>query len=116
VWTKIERHPKVRGTASPDDPSLKEYWAERTKAGAKELKTPSLQKVAKDQGHICPVCGETLYNGEELQLDHIVPRHKGGKDSYDNYQLLHLDCHKQKTAVDLSKREPTRKWLRKWLA
>jgi RNA-directed DNA polymerase len=115
AWTEIERHPKVRGTASPDDPSLKEYWTERTKARAKELK-PSLRKVAKNQEHVCPICGETLYNGEELQQDHIVPRHKGGKNSDDNYQLLHLDCHKQKTAVDRSKHEPTRKWLRKWLA
>jgi RNA-directed DNA polymerase len=116
TWTKVERHPKVKGTASPDDPSLKEYWAERTKAGAKELKKPSLQKIAQTQDHVCPICGETLYNGEELQQDHIKPRHKGGKDSYGNYQLLHSDCHKQKTAVEWSKREPTRKWLRKWLA
>jgi RNA-directed DNA polymerase len=115
VWTKIERHPKVKGTASPDDPSLKEYWRERSKAGAKEL-TPSNQKIAQNQDHVCPICGEALYNDEELQKDHIQPRHKSGKDSYDNYQLLHTDCHKQKTAVDWSKHEPTRKWLRKWLA
>jgi RNA-directed DNA polymerase len=114
-WTKIERHPKVKGTASPDDPTLKEYWKERTKAKAKEL-TPSYQKIAQNQEHICSICGESLYNDEDLQKDHIQPRHKGGKDSYDNYQLLHEDCHKQKTARDWSTWEPTRKWLRKWLA
>jgi RNA-directed DNA polymerase len=114
-WTKIERHPKVKGTASPDDPTLKEYWKERSKAKAKEL-TPSYQKIAQNQEHICPICGESLYNSEDLQKDHIQPRHKGGKDSYDNYQLLHEDCHKQKTARDWSTWEPTRKWLRKWLA
>jgi RNA-directed DNA polymerase len=115
AWTKIERHPKVKGTASPDDPSLKEYWEERAKGKTKEL-TPSHQKIAQNQKHVCPICGETLYNGEELQKDHIQPRHKGGNESYDNYQLLHVDCHTQKTAVDWSKREPTQKWLRKWLA
>jgi RNA-directed DNA polymerase len=115
AWTTIERHAKVSGTASPDDPNLKEYWAKRTKAKTKELK-PSYQRIAKDQDHVCPVCGETLYNDEELQKDHVLPRHKGGQDGYANYQLLHLDCHKQKTAVDWSKREPTQKWLRKWLA
>jgi RNA-directed DNA polymerase len=114
-WTKIERHIKVRGTASPDDPTLKEYWEERTKAKAKELK-PSYQKIARNQDDVCPICGESLYNDEELQKDHIKPRHKGGQEHYDNYQLLHDDCHKQKTAVDWSKWEPTRKWLRKWLA
>jgi RNA-directed DNA polymerase len=114
-WAKIERHYKVKGTASPDDPSLKEYWKERTKAKSKEL-PPSYQKIAQNQDHVCPICGEALYNDEELQKDHIQPRGKGGKESYENYQLLHKDCHKQKTAVEQSKREPTRKWLRKWLA
>ncbi len=27
--TRIKRHVKVKGTASPDDPSVAEYWAER---------------------------------------------------------------------------------------
>jgi RNA-directed DNA polymerase len=115
AWTKIERHAKVRGAASPDDPALKEYWKERTKAAAKEH-SPSRQKVARNQGHVCPICGETLYNGEELHVDHIQPKGKGGKGSYDNLQLLHCECHKQKTAVDWSKWKPTQKWLRKWLA
>jgi 5-methylcytosine-specific restriction endonuclease McrA len=57
-----------------------------------------------------------LYNGEEPQRDHARPRHKGGKDDKANYQLLHVDCHKQKTAVDWSNWEPTQKWLRKWHA
>jgi RNA-directed DNA polymerase len=114
-WTKIERHVKVKGKASLDDPNLKEYWKERTKAKATDL-TPSRQKIARNQDHICSVCGETLFNDEELQKDHIQPRGKGGQEEYDNYQLLHVDCHKQKTAVEWSKREPTRKWLRKWLA
>jgi len=115
AWTRIERHTKVKGRASPDDPALKDYWAHRNKARATSL-VPSQQRIARDQDHVCPVCGETLFNDEELQKDHVRPRHKGGKDSYGNYQLLHVDCHKQKTAVDWSKREPTQKWLRKWLA
>jgi RNA-directed DNA polymerase len=113
--TKIERYVMIKGRASPDDPDLKDYWARRRKAPATTL-PPSHQKIAKNQDHVCPVCGETLYNDEELQKDHVRPRHKGGKDDYANYQLLHVDCHKQKTAVDWSKREPTQKWLRKWLA
>jgi len=38
---KIDRHVKVRGTASPDDPTLREYWQarkERGKAGARQRK------------------------------------------------------------------------------
>ncbi len=30
---QIERHTKVKGTASPDDPALQEYWQERQKKG-----------------------------------------------------------------------------------
>ena len=115
TWTHIERHVKVSGWASPDDPNLKDYWAKRNKAKTTGL-TPSDQKIARNQNHVCQICGETLYNGEELQVDHVQPRHKGGAKRYDNLQLLHVDCHKQKTAVDWSKREPTQKWLRKWLA
>ena len=29
AWTKIERHVLVQGAASPDDPALKGYWADR---------------------------------------------------------------------------------------
>ena len=29
AWTNIVRHAMVKGTASPDDPALAEYWAER---------------------------------------------------------------------------------------
>ena len=30
-WTDIERHVPVKGAASPDDPALASYWAERRK-------------------------------------------------------------------------------------
>jgi RNA-directed DNA polymerase len=35
-WFPIERHILVKGTASPDDPSLKEYWMKRQEAKAKD--------------------------------------------------------------------------------
>lgn len=36
-WHRIHRHPLVRGTASPDDPALTDYWAKRqTRIGATE--------------------------------------------------------------------------------
>jgi RNA-directed DNA polymerase len=36
-WFKIERHFVVRGTASPDDPTLGEYWWARRKANVRHL-------------------------------------------------------------------------------
>lgn len=104
VWFNIERHTLVRGTASKDDPNLKEYWVKREKAKANELK-PSYQKVAKNQGYNCPVCGQSLFNDEELHLHHVKPRSEGGKDNYANLQLVHLYCHQQIHAHHKSDRE-----------
>ncbi|MBW4638617.1 MAG: HNH endonuclease [Gloeocapsa sp. UFS-A4-WI-NPMV-4B04] len=36
------------------------------------------------------MCGESLYNGEELHLHHVKPKSEGGKDTYNNLRLLHL--------------------------
>ncbi|UCC54929.1 MAG: HNH endonuclease [Anaerolineaceae bacterium] len=43
-----------------------------------------------------------MYFGPEdkPEVDHIVPRIEGGKDRYDNWQLLHAHCHHQKSAKD----------------
>lgn len=93
-WFKIDRHTLVKGRFSPDDPSLKEYWEERSKAKAKD-QSPSMQKLANKQGCKCLVCGESLFNGEEIHKHHIIPRAEGGKDTYNNLRLVHLLCHHQ---------------------
>jgi RNA-directed DNA polymerase len=114
-WFNIRRHVLVKGTASPDDPRLRAYWAARDRAKARDL-IPSQGKIAHHQGYTCRICGETLFNGEELQKDHIEPRSKGGKDAYNNLMLVHLTCHHQKTASERSSQEPTRPRLRQRLA
>jgi RNA-directed DNA polymerase len=91
-WFPIERHTLVKGTASPDDPRLKDYWAKRQAAKAKDL-TPSKQKLATRQHGQCPQCGESLFNDEELQLHHQQARSEGGTNSYRNLSLVHLLCH-----------------------
>ena len=45
-----------------------------------------------------------------MEVDHIIPRSKGGVDKYNNLQLLHRQCHVKKTAKDLSK-DPAQKIL-----
>ena len=95
--TPILRHVKVKGTSSPDDPSLREYWEHRrTKLGNKTwAKGSKYERVANKQNHKCPVCGESLYNGEELETHHIVPVKEGGSDDAENLIHLHRACHKQ---------------------
>jgi RNA-directed DNA polymerase len=56
--------------------------------------------LLKRQTGKCAYCG--LYFGMEdkLEVDHIYPRIRGGKDGYNNWQLLHAHCHHQKTVKD----------------
>ena len=48
----------------------------------------------------CPHCGLYFTDEDLLEVDHIVPKSKGGKDTYSNLQLLHRHCHDTKTASD----------------
>jgi RNA-directed DNA polymerase len=93
-WFNIERHVLVKGRASPDDPDLMEYWRKRNTTKAKDL-VPSRGRMAREQVGMCPACGESLFNDEELQVHHKKPIKEGGKDTYSNLQLLHLYCHQQ---------------------
>ncbi|QDZ40419.1 group II intron reverse transcriptase/maturase [Euhalothece natronophila Z-M001] len=95
--TPIVRHVKVKGTASPDDPSLRDYWHKRSlKIGkTKWAKGSKYEQVARMQEHKCPVCGDSLYNGEEIETHHIVSVKEGGSDDPENLVHLHKACHKQ---------------------
>ncbi len=94
TWFPIQRHVMVKGRASPDDPDLKAYWQEREARKGKQLR-PGLQILAKRQGNVCPVCQQSLFNGEELHKHHVILRREGGSDELANLQVLHLYCHQQ---------------------
>jgi RNA-directed DNA polymerase len=95
--TLIERHIKVKGEASPDDPSLREYWDKRHQKAGKSYseKNSRNYKIAQGQNWKCPICGEPLFNGELVETHHIVPVAQGGQDDIGNLQHLHRACHKQ---------------------
>jgi RNA-directed DNA polymerase len=119
-WFSIKRHILVKGTASPDDPNLRAYWRHRITAKATEL-SRSDRKIARAQHYVCQTCGESLFNEEDLHRHHVEPKRNGGKDAYDNLVLEHLYCHQQKHGSTGDEaipapREPTRSWLRMWLA
>jgi RNA-directed DNA polymerase len=95
-WFNIERHALVIKTSSPDNPQLKEYWEKRGKTKAKSEATrynKTKEKVANNQGYKCTVCGESLFNDEPIDLHHIIPRSKGGKDEIGNLIWVHQYCH-----------------------
>ena len=93
----IIRHIKVKGTNSPHDPELAEYWQSRqTKSGKKRwAKNSKNELVAIAQGWKCPKCHDHLFNGEEIETHHIVPVAEGGSDDRSNLMHLHKACHKQ---------------------
>ena len=95
--TPIVRHVKVKGDASPDNPELKEYWINRkTKQGKNYwAKGSKYYQAAIKQNWKCPICGEHLFNGEEMETHHIIAVSNGGNDSVDNLEHLHKACHKQ---------------------
>jgi RNA-directed DNA polymerase len=97
AYTPIERHVKVKGEASPDDPSLKEYWEKRHQKLGKNYwdKNSRNYKIAQNQNWKCPNCGEPLFNGENINTHHIVPVAQGGLNDIENLQHLHTACHKQ---------------------
>jgi len=96
-WVKIARHELVRTTASPDDPSLRDYWWTRRKINGRRLSSSDV-KMAESQDWRCPVCGMDLINGEELHRHHKIPKGAGGTDAYSNRELVHLYCHQQRHA------------------
>ena len=56
---------------------------------------PVKQKLHKEQNGKCKACGEDFRIGN-LEIDHIIPKSKGGGDYYENYQLLCGNCNRVK--------------------
>ena len=92
--TKIERHAKIKEDASPYDGNLK-YWS--TRKGESHTLPTRVAKLLKSQKGKCKYCGMFFKEEDEVEIDHIIPRAKGGKDTYQNLQLLHIHCHEEKT-------------------
>ncbi|MFY9553538.1 MAG: group II intron reverse transcriptase/maturase [Blastocatellia bacterium] len=88
----IERHIKVEGKASPDDPLLNEYWAKRqTRYGKTHWGLGSkLRIAAQNQDWLCPVCGDHLFNGEQLRTHPSLARR--GTDTAQKIVHLHKPC------------------------
>lgn len=95
-WFHIERHTLVPGEYSLDnpDPDVQE-WFRKNRAKLARNYNKSWQKIAKRQNYVCPICGDSLFNGENIHKHHMIPKGNGGKDTYSNYQFVHLMCHQQ---------------------
>ena len=94
-WTPIRRHIMVRYDVSPDDPNMRSYWERREERKTELLPTWKQRGLAKRQDGQCPICHDSLHNGEELHIHHVTPKSKGGEDAMSNLALVHLYCHQQ---------------------
>jgi RNA-directed DNA polymerase len=130
-WTKIVRHQLVPGRASPDDPSLADYWSRRRRRQHLPLGFAHLRLLQAQHGR-CPRCRGLLLHAEhEPQSPHdwqqwltatrkAIQRHAvtaetgpGTSDDVVAPQLLHAHCARRQHADGnssalLSAREPPR--------
>lgn len=91
----IIRHVKVKGNRSTYDGD-QAYWAKRILANAKAYASKLRYKLLKEQRGRCNWCQAALNPEEIWEIDHIVPKAKGGSNQTENLQLLHGHCHDQK--------------------
>ena len=63
AWTAIVRHQLVPGGASPDDPDLAQYWADRRRKVKPPLDTSTLRLLRAQDGR-CPRCGDYLLHAD----------------------------------------------------
>ena len=95
--TPIVRHVKVKGESSPYDGNLV-YWS--TRMGNSPEMPNKVSKLLKRQKGKCTHCGLFFREDDVMEVDHRIPKAQGGKDSFENFDLLHRHCHDTKTALD----------------
>ncbi len=64
AWTEIVRHTLVKGGASPDDPALAGYWAQRRRKVKPPLDDYTVRLLTRQHGR-CSLCGENLLTPDQ---------------------------------------------------
>mgnify|MGYP002623836093 CR=1 FL=1 len=94
-WFSIKRHVMVKGASSKDDPSLREYWLKREFRGLSDLTKDKRILMAK-QRCLCPHCGQSLLDGEQIFDTHLIEDKKNPeREQLENRRLVHFYCHQQ---------------------
>jgi RNA-directed DNA polymerase len=96
--TPIRRHVKIQGARTPFDGDWV-YWSARL--GHHPEVGSRVARLLKRQQGKCRECGLFFMDGDRLEVDHLIPKVRGGSEVGANLQLLHQHCHDSKTARDL---------------
>jgi len=106
AWTRIVRHQIVKHGASPDDPTLAEYWARRRRKASLPINTTLLWLHEAQDGR-CAICQDTLFAADDrpqtpreweqwlatnrTAIVTIAPRKAGTTDDAEP-RLIHARC------------------------
>jgi RNA-directed DNA polymerase len=123
-WTGIQRHVPVKGAASPDDPALASYWAQRRTKVRPPLDWYTLRLLARQDG-CCPLCGDPLLSAAQppespgqwerwwqhvarraIAASYLVHHGRPGPPNGDRTCLVHASCQRGLTARQRRKPEP----------
>jgi RNA-directed DNA polymerase len=123
-WTGIERHVMVKGAASPDDPALADYWAQRRKKAKPPLDRYTLSLLTRQDG-CCPLCGDRLLSAEQppespsewerwwhhvarraVAASYLARHGRSGPPDGDRTSLVHASCQRGLTARQCREPEP----------
>ena len=115
AWTPIVRHRMVAGTASPDDPDLSEYWAQRRRRSRPPGMGATTLRLLRVQRGRCPLCRGLLLHAERepqnpreweqwLTATRTAIRHHavtvwgaGTPDERAAIRLIHAHCRRRAT-------------------
>jgi len=97
--TPIKRHIKVAGRRSPYDGDWV-YWSIRRNHHPDT--PPYIAALLRKQQGCCAWCGLRFRDGDLSEVDHILPKARGGQHRWHNWQLIHRHCHDQKTVSDFA--------------
>jgi RNA-directed DNA polymerase len=86
------RYQQVKGTNSPLDPRLEEYWKERRiNALFRRARADARQRwvhLLTRQSYRCAITGLPLEETSDITLHHIASKQAGGSDDWDNLCLV----------------------------
>jgi RNA-directed DNA polymerase len=114
AWTDIVRHTLVKGGASPDDPDLAAYWAQRRRKVTPPLDSYTVRLLSKQDGR-CTLCGENLLIPDQppqspqgwewwflwvtkkaIKVDYLVHHTAPNTPHGDRTHLVHATCSRRR--------------------
>jgi RNA-directed DNA polymerase len=112
AWTNIIRHTPVKAGASPDDPALARYWADRRRKVKPPLDGYTLRLLTRQDAR-CPLCGDHLLTPDQppqspsqwerwwlqvtrkaIAASYLTHHGKPGPAGGDQTRLVHASCHR----------------------